>query len=409
MVDNSISHNESVRQGLIRSIYESGARLIPLSGHSKMPPRGWAWDKPVDIEFLARHPGGIAIFPSESGLLCLDVDYGHPDNICELAADFGIHYVRHKTSRPGGYHIWVRYAGGKLPKHWRYNGAGGDLIYRPTYAKIHNAAALVEIIDSYQRANIGDFLAYIGAKKERKKARQKRAAQKNFAPGPRGAFSTPGGRGGEAAGQPQTATATANREPQKPDIKANRLYISGYATSSGGGESDGLSNSYSQKAVLSLDYRKGNRSNQLNCDLWYMTLFGLDIEPAIAAARAAGFDDDDLAARVPYTIKAAKKHWFYRLRTGDFDPRGLSDMQRRVLTALASHADFGDIDGNRGGGNARPSQSTLAKIVDCNRETIRRAMKILTARGWLTRTGTWKVRKGPGIGIYQINVGKILQ
>ena len=59
--------------------------------------------------------------------------------------------------------------------------------------------------------------------------------------------------------------------------------------------------------------------------------------------------------------------------------------QRLVLLALASFTD-------QSGGNAYPSQSTLARMCCCNRSTIQRALKSLLNRQLIKATG--KGRKG---------------
>ena len=64
---------------------------------------------------------------------------------------------------------------------------------------------------------------------------------------------------------------------------------------------------------------------------------------------------------------------------------GVTAHQRFVLLALASFTD-------QRGGNAYPSQSTLARMCCCDRRTVQRAMKSLVERGLITPTG--KGRKG---------------
>ena len=398
---------ESRRQAFIREIYESGARLIPLAGGTKIPPRGWDWNRPVpSVEFLARHPGGIGIFPAESGLLCIDVDKGHPDVICELLDDFQIPHIRHKTGRPGGYHIWIRYSGGKVTRQWSRNGAGGDLIYSGRYAKGWHLPAIVEILDTDENENVAEFLIEIGALRGKK--------QKIRPPGPAGVLGASSwadsgpGKILKSKSKKQKAKAKSGRPRSgRTDKKANRLFISGYVSFDESSGDTAESDIPIVKGNFVYDYRNGNRSNALNADIWYSVIMGRDIEPAIAAARAAGFTDKDLDSRVRYTVKAACEHWFYKLRTGDFNPRGLTPAQARVLTALAAFADWGDIEGNQGGGNARPSRATIAAKAGCGIATVARALPALIQGGWITRTGTWKVKAGPGIGIYQINVGKI--
>ena len=63
----------------------------------------------------------------------------------------------------------------------------------------------------------------------------------------------------------------------------------------------------------------------------------------------------------------------------------ISSMERLVLLALSSFTD-------RQGANAYPSLQTLAKMCSCDRSTVHRAIKSLTARQLIERTG--KGRKG---------------
>ncbi len=63
----------------------------------------------------------------------------------------------------------------------------------------------------------------------------------------------------------------------------------------------------------------------------------------------------------------------------------ISSMERLVLLALASFTD-------RRGENSYPALGTLAKMCSCNRSTVHRAIKSLTARQLIQATG--KGRKG---------------
>ena len=63
----------------------------------------------------------------------------------------------------------------------------------------------------------------------------------------------------------------------------------------------------------------------------------------------------------------------------------ISSIERLVLLALASFTD-------RRGENSYPALGTLAKMCSCNRSTVHRAIKSLTARQLIQATG--KARKG---------------
>jgi DNA-binding transcriptional MocR family regulator len=63
----------------------------------------------------------------------------------------------------------------------------------------------------------------------------------------------------------------------------------------------------------------------------------------------------------------------------------VTSMERLVLLALASFTD-------QNGGNAYPSQSTLARMACCSRSTVKRALASLIARELIIATG--KGRKG---------------
>ncbi len=108
-------------------------------------------------------------------------------------------------------------------------------------------------------------------------------------------------------------------------------------------------------------YYVGNRSRQLNCDIWCLTLYGYSVAPAIRLARESGLTDDEIERYIASTIRAASRHWFYRVRTGDFDGPCLTPAQVRVLQALGTIADFDDGSGCRPAeGRASPSWQIVA-------------------------------------------------
>ena len=348
-----MARKPDVVYAFLSELIELGAHFI-LCHDDKSSIGKWKHLPAILPDSFAHYLAGglLAIIPASLSLICIDLDKG---DVLPLQMLCDLHdkpYFDIRTRR--GFHLWLHSSEFTFTtRKYKYGEAHGELRYQRAYVCLYEGEIeqLSRLVDTHP--DPVDERFFSGFEFRTKIAMSHK-------------HHSWGGLGGKS--QVPSLRSPSNRYP----IVAEKY-----------------------------DPAAANRNNQLNCDVYHLELFGYNIKPAVDAAAAAGLDQKEIARTVHSAVTAAREHWFYRLRTGRFNPGDLTATQVRVLQALGMFASFED------GSNCHPSQQRLASVAGARRETVNRALPVLEADGWIKQTGFVKGRPKRPTKIFEINLEKL--